>query len=80
MNGILWKKDSIECFNTIFKPLFLCFQERGNGTKDHKPLIVLLQENYHRWITFVTKKIYIYNIKNENFWKKKKKKKKYKKK
>ena len=28
------KRDSIEYFNTIFKPLFLCFQETGNGTND----------------------------------------------
>jgi len=28
------KKNSIEYFNTIFKLLFLCFQEIGNGTND----------------------------------------------
>ena len=27
------KRDGIEYFNSIFKPLFLCFQETGNGTK-----------------------------------------------
>ena len=25
------KRNSIEYFNTIFKPLFICFQETGNG-------------------------------------------------
>ena len=28
------KRDSIEYFNMIFKSLFLCFQEVGNGTND----------------------------------------------
>ncbi|OUM62653.1 hypothetical protein PIROE2DRAFT_20786, partial [Piromyces sp. E2] len=27
------KRDGIEYFNYIFKPLFLCFQETGNGSK-----------------------------------------------
>jgi len=26
------KRDGIEYFNSLFKPLFLCFQETGNGT------------------------------------------------
>jgi len=33
-DGIFVKRDSIEYFNTIFKPLFICFQETGNGTND----------------------------------------------
>jgi hypothetical protein len=30
------KRDSIEYFNMVFKPLFLCFQETGNGTNDDR--------------------------------------------
>jgi len=30
------KRDSIEYFNTFFKPFFLCFQETGNDTNDDR--------------------------------------------
>jgi hypothetical protein len=40
------KRDSIEYFNTIFKPLFLCFQETGNGTNEARnPCKVTLPNN-----------------------------------
>jgi len=50
------------------------------SVSDHKPLIVYLQENYHKWIIFVTKKkkkkkkkllggidIKYFELKKENF-------------
>jgi len=40
------KRDSIEYFNTIFKPLFLCFQETGNGINEARnPCKVTLPNN-----------------------------------
>jgi len=40
------KRDSIEYFNAIFKPLFLCFQETGYGTKDDRFSCKLTLSNY----------------------------------
>ena len=40
------KRDSIEYFNTIFKPLFLCFQETGNGTNDARYPCKVTLPNY----------------------------------
>jgi len=40
------KRDSIEYFNTILKPLFLCFQETGNGTNDTRNPYKITPPNY----------------------------------
>ena len=40
------KRDNIEYFNTIFKPLFICFQETGNGTNEVRYLCKVTLTNY----------------------------------
>ena len=61
--------DSIEYLNTIFKPLFLCFQETGNGTKDnryprnHRSLILKFNRMYKTG--YVDKNISKWIIKHE---------------
>jgi len=40
------KRDSIEYFNTIFKPLFICFQETGNGTNEARNPCKVTLSNY----------------------------------
>jgi len=40
------KRASIEYFNTIFKPLLLCFQETGNGIKDDRYSCEVILLNY----------------------------------
>jgi len=40
------KRDSIEYFNTIFKPLFLCFQETGNSTNEARNPCKVILPNY----------------------------------
>ena len=40
------KRASIKNFNTIFKPLFLCFQEIGNDTMDAKNPFKVTLPNY----------------------------------
>jgi len=40
------KRDSIEYFNTMFKPLFICFQETGNGTNEARNLCKVTFPNY----------------------------------
>jgi len=40
------KRDNTEYFNAIFKPLFFCFQETGNGTKDDRRPCKVTLPNY----------------------------------
>ena len=40
------KRDSIEYFNTIFKPLFICFQETGNDINDARNPCKVILPNY----------------------------------
>jgi len=52
------KKDGIEYFNSLFKPIFLCFQETGNGTEltSNSPCKVYLP-NYKYFCKRVDKSI-----------------------
>jgi len=40
------RRDSIEYFNRIFKPLFLCFQGIGNDTNDARNPCKVTNPNY----------------------------------
>jgi len=51
------KRNSIEYFNTIFKPLFLCFQETGNGTNEARNPCKVTLPNYKY---FLKRMVYIY--------------------
>jgi len=58
------KRDSIRYFNKIFKSLFLCFQETGNGSKDdiYQCKVTLPNYKYFQKRMVPNREVYILGI------------------